>query len=168
MMPQPPIREQEAANWTFFDAIPYRIARASYLTLSKTHSSLIPCLIFRRLRRLRRNPLYQIGNPTLRRPDGYRQCHRLLLHLRRQPAHNTLYDQYDGRGPAWSNSLFEDNAEFGLGMRLTIDKFVEFANELVAKLAGKIGQDLADALLNADQSTEAGWKNSANGLNSSR
>ncbi len=40
----------------------------------------------------------------------------------------------DGRGPAWSNSLFEDNAEFGLGMRLTIDKMHEFALELMAKV----------------------------------
>ena len=47
------------------------------------------------------------------------QRHRLLLDLRRQPAdHALVHDQRDGRGPAWSNSLFEDNAEFGLGMRL--------------------------------------------------
>jgi len=62
----------------------------------------------------------------------------------------------EGRGPAWSNSLFEDNAEFGLGMRLTIDKQTEYARELVAHLRDKIGNDLADALLNADQSDEAG------------
>lgn len=62
----------------------------------------------------------------------------------------------DGRGPAWSNSLFEDNAEFGLGMRLTIDKQSEYARELVALLRDEIGAELADALLNADQSGEAG------------
>ncbi len=62
----------------------------------------------------------------------------------------------DGLGPAWSNSLFEDNAEFGLGFRLTIDKQTEFARELVQKLRESIGPDLADALLNADQSTEPG------------
>ena len=61
-----------------------------------------------------------------------------------------------GRGPAWSNSLFEDNAEFGLGMRLTIDKQTEFARELVAKLRGTIGDALADDLLKADQSNEQG------------
>ena len=44
----------------------------------------------------------------------------------------------DGRGPAWSNSLFEDNAEFGLGMRLTVDKLTEFAKELAGSLTGKI------------------------------
>jgi pyruvate-ferredoxin/flavodoxin oxidoreductase len=61
-----------------------------------------------------------------------------------------------GRGPAWSNSLFEDNAEFGMGMRLASDKKHEFACELVKQLAGRIGSQLADELLNADQSTESG------------
>ena len=62
----------------------------------------------------------------------------------------------DGRGPAWSNSLFEDNAEFGLGMRLTIDKQNEFAREMVARLRDVIGGPLADELLKADQSNEQG------------
>ncbi|RIK53880.1 MAG: pyruvate:ferredoxin (flavodoxin) oxidoreductase [Chloroflexi bacterium] len=61
-----------------------------------------------------------------------------------------------GRGPAWSNSLFEDNAEFGLGMRLTLDKQEEYARELVTRLRERIGGELADALLNADQSDAAG------------
>lgn len=62
----------------------------------------------------------------------------------------------DGRGPTWSNSLFEDNAEFGYGFRLTIDKQKEFAIELMQKLAGEIGTELIDAIIKADQSTEAG------------
>ena len=62
----------------------------------------------------------------------------------------------NGRGPAWCNSLFEDNAEFGLGMRVTIDKQEEFALELVKRLESAIGGALAGALLAADQSTEAG------------
>ena len=62
----------------------------------------------------------------------------------------------EGRGPAWSNSLFEDNAEFGFGMRLTLDKQQEYAAELVDRLRGVIGDDLADALLTADQTDEAG------------
>ena len=62
----------------------------------------------------------------------------------------------DGRGPTWCNSLFEDNAEFGFGYRLTLDKQGEFARELVAQLADTIGTDLADGLLNADQSGEVG------------
>ena len=62
----------------------------------------------------------------------------------------------DGRGPAWSNSLFEDNAEFGLGMALTRDKQTEYARELVERMRDVIGDDLADRLLSADQSNEAG------------
>ena len=61
-----------------------------------------------------------------------------------------------GQGPVWSNSLFEDNAEFGLGMRLTIDKQNEIAKELLAALKDEIGAELADGLLEADQSNEAG------------
>ncbi|HEX9012668.1 MAG TPA: thiamine pyrophosphate-dependent enzyme, partial [Anaerolineaceae bacterium] len=61
-----------------------------------------------------------------------------------------------GRGPAWSNSLFEDNAEFGLGMRLTIDKQNEFAREMLPGFAAQLGDDLVAGLLNADQSTDAG------------
>jgi pyruvate-ferredoxin/flavodoxin oxidoreductase len=57
----------------------------------------------------------------------------------------------DGRGPAWSNSLFEDNAEFGYGMRLTIDQFKRQAVELMDKLAGKLDKSLADEILNAEQ-----------------
>ncbi len=63
-------------------------------------------------------------------------------------------DQH-GRGPTWSNSLFEDNAEFGLGFRLTIDKQTEYARELVDALRGVLGDELADGLLNTEQVTEA-------------
>jgi Pyruvate:ferredoxin oxidoreductase and related 2-oxoacid:ferredoxin oxidoreductases, beta subunit len=62
----------------------------------------------------------------------------------------------EGRGPAWCNSLFEDNAEFGLGMRLALDQQIEHVRELLPLFAPVVGQDLIDALLNADQSTEAG------------
>jgi pyruvate-ferredoxin/flavodoxin oxidoreductase len=61
----------------------------------------------------------------------------------------------DGRGPAWSNSLFEDNAEFGLGFRVSIDKQTEFAHELVRRLSGTIGEELVTALLTAPQKDEA-------------
>ena len=62
----------------------------------------------------------------------------------------------DGRGPAWSNSLFEDNAEFGLGFRLTIDKQTEFARETIQAHRDVLGDVLVDELLAADQSTEKG------------
>jgi pyruvate-ferredoxin/flavodoxin oxidoreductase len=60
----------------------------------------------------------------------------------------------EGRGPAWANSLFEDNAEFGLGMRLTLDKQFETATMLVSSLRDHIGHELADALLSNEQSDE--------------
>src|SRR6201993_4018417 len=62
----------------------------------------------------------------------------------------------DGRGPAWSNSLFEDNTEFGLGLRLALDKQAESARELLTRLSTTIGDELAKGLLSADQSTEVG------------
>ncbi|KYC52049.1 MAG: hydrogenase MvhADGHdrABC F420-non-reducing hydrogenase subunit B [Candidatus Methanofastidiosum methylothiophilum] len=62
----------------------------------------------------------------------------------------------EGRGPAWSNSLFEDNAEFGLGFRLSIDKHNGFARELLKKLESQVGTELVKEILEADQSEEAG------------
>ena len=62
----------------------------------------------------------------------------------------------DGRGPAWSNSLFEDNAEFGLGMRLAWQHQHRQARYLVEELRDAVGTELADAILAADQSDEAG------------
>ena len=67
----------------------------------------------------------------------------------------------DGRGPAWSNSLFEDNAEFGLGFRLSLDKQAEFAAELLRELgSGEVSEsliphDLVQSILTAPQATEA-------------
>ena len=157
MMPQPPIRETEAANWAFFDAIPYP-DRKSFTPHTVKNSQLL-------------DPLFEFSGACAGCGETpYIKLATQLFGDRMVIANATgcssIYGgnlpttpystNVDGRGPAWSNSLFEDNAEFGLGMRLTIDKFVEFANELVTKLAGEIGQDLADALLNADQSTEAG------------
>ncbi|NVO16639.1 MAG: pyruvate:ferredoxin (flavodoxin) oxidoreductase [Rhodoplanes sp.] len=63
---------------------------------------------------------------------------------------------HHGRGPAWSNSLFEDNAEFGLGMRLAADKQMEFARELLTRQNGRLGDVLIGDLLQADQTSEAG------------
>ncbi len=61
----------------------------------------------------------------------------------------------DGRGPAWSNSLFEDNAEFGLGFRISIDKQTEYAQELLQRLGGTIGDELVQSILHAKQKDEA-------------
>ncbi len=62
----------------------------------------------------------------------------------------------EGRGPAWANSLFEDNAEFGLGMRTSVDAKNAFAKQLLTEMKDVIGADLAEALLTANQTTESG------------
>ncbi len=62
----------------------------------------------------------------------------------------------EGRGPTWSNSLFEDNAEFGLGMRLAIDKQAEYARELLGSMTSELGDELVRQILDADESDEAG------------
>jgi len=62
----------------------------------------------------------------------------------------------DGRGPAWANSLFEDNAEFGLGLRLSIDQHAARAVAWLTERAAQLPSGLVDAILRADQHTEAG------------
>jgi pyruvate-ferredoxin/flavodoxin oxidoreductase len=60
-----------------------------------------------------------------------------------------------GQGPAWSNSLFEDNAEFGLGMRITVDKHTEIAHGLLEKLRPELGDNLVDDIIRAPQQLES-------------
>ena len=62
----------------------------------------------------------------------------------------------DGRGPTWNNSLFEDAAEFSMGMRVTIDRQTQFAKELLQRLESVVGGELVRAILEADQRTEPG------------
>jgi pyruvate-ferredoxin/flavodoxin oxidoreductase len=62
----------------------------------------------------------------------------------------------EGRGPAWSNSLFEDNAEFGLGMRLALDHQQAYARDLLERLRDEVGASLVNGILNTDQSTNDG------------
>lgn len=62
----------------------------------------------------------------------------------------------NGRGPAWANSLFEDNAEFGLGMRLALDAEIAEADRLLRSLSAEVGEKLAEDILSADQSSEQG------------
>jgi pyruvate-ferredoxin/flavodoxin oxidoreductase len=155
MQPQPPLREQEAENWAFFSSIPYP-DRKSFPAHTVKNSQLL-------------EPLFEFSGACA--GCGETPYIRLATQLfgdRMVIANATgcssIYGgnlpttpytfNADGRGPAWSNSLFEDNAEFGLGMRLTIDKFVEYANELLAKLADEVGKDLADAILGASQKSE--------------
>ncbi len=62
----------------------------------------------------------------------------------------------NGRGPAWSNSLFEDNAEFGLGLRLSVDNLTHQARQLLEQLAPQMGDGIVKEILEADQASEAG------------
>jgi len=62
----------------------------------------------------------------------------------------------DGRGPAWNNSLFEDTAEFGMGMRLAVERQNAYAKEIITAMREELGGELVDGLLNADQTTEDG------------
>ena len=156
---QLPIRETEKANWDFFLEIP-EVDRSQLSVRAVKNSQLL-------------EPLFEFSGACA--GCGETPYVKLLSQLfgdRLMVANATgcssIYggnlpttpwtSNREGRGPAWSNSLFEDNAEFGLGMRLTLDKQVEYALELLAQLAGLIGADLVEALVNADQSSESGIK----------
>ena len=86
------------------------------------------------LRGLRRDAIPQAAVAAVRRPADDRQRDRLLVHLRRQPAHHALDRQRSGARPGLVESLFEDNAEFGLGFRLTADGHVALARRRLAEL----------------------------------
>ncbi|MBI4788207.1 MAG: pyruvate:ferredoxin (flavodoxin) oxidoreductase [Chloroflexi bacterium] len=157
MMPQPPIREQENANWTFFETL-----------LEMDRTKLNPLLV-KDTQLL--EPLFEFsGACTGCGETPYVKLVSELFGDRAIVANATgcssIYGgnlpttpwtkNAEGRGPAWSNSLFEDNAEFGLGFRLTLDKRLEYASELLPQFAGTVGQELVDAILKADQSNEEG------------
>ena len=163
MTEQAPIRERERKNWDFFLTLP-DMTRSGYgngdgLRFSKTKD--VQLL----------EPMFEFSSACA--GCGETPYLRLLTQLfgdRMLVANATgcssIYggnlpttpwsQNKDGRGPAWSNSLFEDNAEFGLGMRLAIDKQREYARELVSRLANNIGRKLAREILEADESTEHG------------
>ena len=121
------------ANWDFF-LQHSRIGSATSAQLGTGEGRAAAAAAVRilgRLRRLRRNAVPQAADAALRRSRADRQRHRLLVHLWRQSADDALCTNEEAR-TGWSNSLFEDNAEFGLGMRLRSDKQNEYARELVA------------------------------------
>ncbi|HUN31917.1 MAG TPA: pyruvate:ferredoxin (flavodoxin) oxidoreductase [Trebonia sp.] len=74
----------------------------------------------------------------------------------------------DGRGPAWANSLFEDNAEFGLGFRLAADQHAGLARTRLAQLRDEVGADLAGAILGAVQRTESDYAGQRERVNALR
>jgi len=157
MSPQPPLRESESENWEFFFGLPDP-DRTKFTPNTVKNSQLL-------------RPLFEFSGACA--GCGETPYVKLLTQLfgdRTVIANATgcssIYGgnlpttpytfNNDGRGPAWSNSLFEDNAEFGLGMRLTVDKQSQFAKELVKRLSADIGGDFADELLTADQNDDNG------------
>jgi pyruvate-ferredoxin/flavodoxin oxidoreductase len=156
MAPQAPLREQENANWKFFEQLPEMDREKLSVHLVKDDQLLQPLFEFsgacagcgetpylKLITQLFGDRAY-VANAT-----GCSSIYGGNL-----PTTPWSYND-EGRGPAWSNSLFEDNAEFGLGFRLTLDKRFEFARELLPRCASVVGQELVDGILNASQNNEA-------------
>ena len=157
MVPLPPVRKREVTNWDFFLTLP-EVDRTNLNVGSIKNSQLLI-------------PLFEFSGACL--GCGETPYIKLVSQLYGDRAIianatgcSSIYGgnlpttpwtkNAEGRGPTWANSLFEDNAEFGLGMRLTIDKQHEYAAELLTRLSGLIGAELVGALQTADQRNEAG------------
>ena len=158
MQPQLPLRDRERTNWDFF------------LTLPDLHKNgLIAFNSVKNVQLLQ--PLFEFSGACA--GCGETPYIKLLTQLFGDRAIianatgcSSIYGgnlpttpyttNNEGRGPAWSNSLFEDNAEFGLGMRLALDHQNGYARDLVGRLRSLIGESLTDNLLNTDQSTDEG------------
>jgi pyruvate-ferredoxin/flavodoxin oxidoreductase len=155
MVAQPPIREREVANWDFFLSLP-ETDRGSLNPLQVKDVQLM-------------EPLFEFSGACS--GCGETPYVKLLTQLfgdRTVIANATgcssIYGgnlpttpyshNKEGRGPAWSNSLFEDNAEFGLGLRLAVDKQHEYARELLMRAAGSLPEQLVKELFEAKQNTE--------------
>ncbi len=155
MQPIEPIREQEQANWQFFEALPEYDRSVVKQTTIKGAMLL--------------QPLFEFSGACVGCGETpYLKLATQLFGDRMVVANATgcssIYGanlpttpwtvNAEGRGPAWNNSLFEDNAEFGLGMRIAIDQQEAYAKELLEALRDSIGGELVDALLTAEQNTE--------------
>ena len=157
MAPQPPLREQEAKNWTFFMNIPDLDRKLVNPSTIKNSQLLRPLFEFSgACSGCGETPYVKLvsqlfgDRAVVANATGCSSIYGGNL-----PTTPWAVDA-KGRGPAWSNSLFEDNAEFGLGMRLTIDKQTEYARELLVSFEKELGKELVDAILSATQSDEAG------------
>jgi pyruvate-ferredoxin/flavodoxin oxidoreductase len=156
MEPQLPLREPERENWDFFLSLPNPDRRTLHLD---------------RIRQQQwQEPLFEFSGACAGCGETpYIKLVSQLFGDRTVVANATgcssIYggnlpttpwaQNAEGRGPAWSNSLFEDNAEFGFGFRLSLDKHAQFAGELLQKLAGTVGDNIVSAILNASQKSEA-------------
>lgn len=157
MAPQLPLREEEAKNWEFFRALPAPDPDLFQPTSVKNSQLIEPMFEFsgacagcgetpyiKLVTQLFGDRLV-VANAT-----GCTSIYGGNLPTTPWAVNN------QGRGPAWANSLFEDNAEFGLGMRLTLDKQNEFAQELLKTMGAELGDSLVAEILQADQSTGTG------------
>lgn len=157
MAPQPPLREQEKENWAFFQTLP-DVDRTQINLAALKNAQLLP-------------PLFEFSGACSGCGETpYIKLATQLFGDRMLVANATgcssIYGgnlpttpwtvNSEGRGPAWSNSLFEDNAEFGLGMRLALDKQQEYACELLAHCSKRVENGLTQALLQTPQDCEEG------------
>ncbi len=156
MAPQIPLRETERKNWNFFLDIPEFDRRQLKIETIKGSQFLQPLFEFSgACPGCGETPYIKLATQlfgdrmVVANATGCSSIYGGNLPTTPWAKNN------DGRGPAWSNSLFEDNAEFGLGFRLTIDKQTEQARELLEGMRNEVGTELADAILNADQHDEA-------------
>lgn len=156
MEAQPPLREQERENWDYFLTIP-EMDRRNIKTNNIRQQQV-------------QQPLFEFsGACTGCGETPYIKLVTQLFGDRTIVANATgcssIYGgnlpttpwtyNAEGRGPAWANSLFEDNAEFGLGMRVSLDKKAEYALELLQSFGGQIDGNLIDGIINAKQADEA-------------
>lgn len=156
MAAQPPLREQESENWDFFLNIP-EVDRRDIKVSSVRQQQV-------------QQPLFEFSGACAGCGETpYLKLISQLFGDRSLIANATgcssIYGgnlpttpwakNKEGRGPAWANSLFEDNAEFGLGMRVALDKQTEYAHELLVRLQDRIDPALVNALLHAEQKDEA-------------
>jgi pyruvate-ferredoxin/flavodoxin oxidoreductase len=156
MVEQDPIRETEKANWDYFLSIPEYDRKEVKVDSIKGSQLLQPLFEFSgACSGCGETPYVKLvsqlfGDRTIiANATGCSSIYGGNL-----PTTPWAVDE-NGRGPAWSNSLFEDNAEFGFGMRISIDKHQEYARELLAKLADDVDNELVKTILSADQKTEA-------------
>jgi pyruvate-ferredoxin/flavodoxin oxidoreductase len=157
MVAQPPIRESETRNWDFFLNIPETDRTKLSLGQVKDLQLLQPLFEFSgACAGCGETPYIKMmsqlfgDRAIIANATGCTSIYGGNL-----PTTPYTFNR-EGRGIAWSNSLFEDNAEFGMGLRLAVDKQTEYVRELLPKFAAKLGDQLVTDLLNGEQGTEAG------------
>jgi pyruvate-ferredoxin/flavodoxin oxidoreductase len=157
MKPQPPIREEESENYDFFLNLPIVDRRTVKIDTVKGSQFMEPLFEYSgACSGCGETPYVKLvsqlfgDRAIIANATGCSSIYGANL-----PTTPWTVNR-DGRGPAWSNSLFEDNAEFGLGMRLTVEKHAEMARELTQLLSTSLGEEFTRSLLTADQSNETG------------